>query len=137
MMTVANTPLAPSPVWIKPVAVLAMVFGIMTVFSGGNVLFGPDEAQRAAGNYLPFVVWFNFLAGFVYVIAGLAIWLRQSWALALAIIIAAATFLVALAFGFLVLRGDAYEMRTVGALALRIGVWVAISVGLTRAKSRS
>ena len=136
-MTNENAPLRHSPKWIRPVAALAMVFGIMTVFSGGNVLFGPDEARQAAGSYVPFVVWFNFLAGFVYVTAGLGIWLRQSWALGLAVFIAAATFLVALAFGFLVLRGDAFEMRTIGALALRVGVWMAISMALARAKSPS
>ncbi len=135
-MTNENMALRHSPKWVRPVAALAMVFGIMTVFSGGNVLFGPDEAQQAAGSYVPFVVWFNFLAGFVYVIAGLGIWLRQNWALGLAVFIATATCLVALAFGFLVLRGDAFEMRTIGALALRIGVWVTISMALARAKSQ-
>jgi len=136
-MTDANMPLHPRPKWLRPVAVIAMIFGIMTVFSGGSVLFGPDEARRAAGNFMPFVVWFNFLAGFVYFTAGLAIWLRQGWALPLAVFIAAATCLVALGFGFLVLRGDAFEMRTIGALALRIGVWMAISMALARTNSRS
>jgi len=77
------------------------------------------------------------LAGFAYVTAGLGIWLRQGWALGLAIFVAAATCFAALGFGFLVFRGDAFEMRPIGALALRIGVWLTISLGLTRAKSRS
>jgi hypothetical protein len=136
-MTDANTLPRSSPKWIRPVAILAMIFGIMTVFSGGSVLFGPEEARLAAGNYMPFMVWFNFLAGFAYFTAGLGIWLRQSWALGLAVFIAATTCLMALGFGYLVLRGDAFETRTIGALALRIGVWVAISMALARAKSRS
>ncbi len=32
-------------------------------------------ARVAAGNFVPFVVWFNFLAGFVYVAAGVELWL--------------------------------------------------------------
>jgi len=129
---------APSqnPRWLKPVAILAMVFGAMTLFSGGNVLFGAPEAQRQAGNYLPFVVWFNFLAGFLYIAAGIGIWQQRGWALGLAVFIAVATGLIALVFGFRVFQGDAYEMRTVGALTLRIAVWAAIAVALMRARPR-
>jgi hypothetical protein len=43
-------------------AVVAVLFGAATVTSGGNVLFGSGAA--AAGSYVPFVVGFNFLAGF-------------------------------------------------------------------------
>lgn len=132
-MARVNSQNLPPALWMKLVAILAMVFGAMTLFSGGGVLFGPVEAQRAAGNYVPFVVWFNFLAGFFYIIAGAGIWLRRGWAFGLAAFIAAATGLIALAFGFLVLNGAAFEMRTVGALALRFGVWVAIALALARA----
>tara|TARA_R110002110_G_scaffold239506_1_gene455438 strand:- start:59 stop:493 length:435 start_codon:yes stop_codon:yes gene_type:complete len=35
---------------------------------------------RSAGHYGPFVVWFNFLAGFAYVVAGFGLWFRRRWA---------------------------------------------------------
>lgn len=136
-MTATNTQLPASARWIRPVAILAMVFGVMTVFSGGNVLFGSSQAQSMAGNYVPFVVWFNFLAGFLYIVAAAGIWLRQGWAVGLAAVIAATTCLTALGFGYLVAQGQAYEMRTVGALVLRICVWVAITIALMQARRRS
>ena len=135
-MATSNTDLPRTSRWLKPVAVLAMVFGLMTLFSGGNVLFGPSEAQQQAGDYVPFVVWFNFLAGFLYVAAGIGIWLRRDWAFGLAVFIAIATGLIAVGFGLRVFQGDAYEMRTVGALTLRIGVWLVIAVALSRARRR-
>ena len=52
-------------------ALVAVLFGAATVASGGNVIFGSGAA--AAGSYVPFVVWFNFLAGFVYVAAGIGL----------------------------------------------------------------
>ena len=95
--------------------------------SGGNVLFGGDEARRAAGAYIGFVVWFNFLGGFAYAAAGAGLCMRQRWAALLAFLIAAATLLVFLAFGLHVAGGAAYEVRTVVAMSFRLAVWLAIS----------
>jgi hypothetical protein len=54
---------------VRVAALIAAVFGAATVASGASVLFG--EGAVAAGNYVPFIVWFNFLAGFAYVLAAL------------------------------------------------------------------
>jgi len=118
--------------WIRVLAVIAIVFGIATLVSGGGVLFGPHDARAAAGNYVGFVVWFNFIAGFAYIVAGLGIWRAAGWAGALAILIFGATVLVGLAFGVHVFMGKAFEMRTVGALILRAAVWAAIAALLVR-----
>ena len=109
-------------------AALAIVFGALTVFSGGRALFGGAAAQAAVGNTVGFVLWFNFLAGFFYVLTGAGLWLAQRWAARAASLLALATALVAGAFGLHVLGGGAYEMRTVGALALRLVFWVAVAI---------
>ncbi|WP_208986931.1 hypothetical protein [Pseudovibrio sp. Ad13] len=88
----------------------------------------------AAGDYMPVVLWFNFLAGFLYIGAAIGIWLQRNWALRLSAFIVVATSLIALGFGFLVFQGVAYEMRTVGALAVRIGVWTVITLTLMRSR---
>ncbi|HHL21090.1 MAG TPA: hypothetical protein ENJ52_06125 [Aliiroseovarius sp.] len=124
---------ASPPLWRKPVALFAGIFGALTIFSGGSVLFGPDPARAMAGSIVPFVVWFNFLAGFAYVTAAWGIWTGRGWAGLLARVIATATALVALAFAVQVLRGVAFEPRTVGALALRFAIWAGIAVALARA----
>jgi len=116
------------PVW----ASIALVFGALTIFSGGRVLFGPEEARVAAGNYVPFVLWFNFLAGFAYVAAGAGLWLWRRWAAWLALGIAAATALVFAAFGVHVAMGGAFELRTVAAMALRTLLWAGIAVAAQR-----
>ena len=59
-------------VWM--ISLIAVGFGLLTIKSGGAILFGNDAARDAAGNYVPFVLWFNFLAGFAYVIAGAGLW---------------------------------------------------------------
>lgn len=117
--------LQPSP-WLRGASIVAVLFGLMTLKEGGTVLFGGEAARTAAGAYVPFVLWFNFLAGFAYVVAGLALWRRQAWSAGLALGIALATALTFAAFGIYVLNGGAYEMRTMAAMALRTTVWLVI-----------
>jgi len=110
-------------------AVVVSLFGVLTVLSGGRALFGGPEARAAVGDAVPFVLWFNFLAGFAYVTAGIGLMLRTNWAAKLSIAILVATVLVMIAFGVHVLLGGAYEMRTVWAMSLRTVVW-GVVVGL-------
>ena len=118
-------------IWLmRAAAIVAVVFGAATIRAGGGVLFG-DGAQ-AAGNVIGFVLWFNFLAGFAYVVAGAGLWLRRRWSALLALAIAAATVLVFGAFGIHVAAGGAFEARTAWAMTLRSAVWVLIAVWALR-----
>ena len=112
--------------WSKPLAAVALLFGALTVFSGGQALFGDAAARAAVGQAVGFVLWFNFLAGFAYLLAGLGLWRGQAWARTLAWALAIGTALVATAFGLHVWNGGGFEARTVGALALRLGFWAAV-----------
>ena len=106
----------------------AVLFGGVTILAGGAVLFGGEAAQRAAGAAVPFVVTFNFLAGFAYVAAGIGLWRGRRWAAWLALGIALATAVVLGAFGLHVAAGRPFEPRTAVALVFRAGVW--LTVGL-------
>ncbi len=110
---------------VRGAAIAAVLFGALTLRSGGSVLFG-DGAQ-SAGNYVGFVLWFNFLAGFAYVAAGTGLWLRRGWSAWLALALAASTLLVFAALGIHIADGGEYEARTVGAMTLRSVFWLAMS----------
>jgi hypothetical protein len=112
-------------VWV--ISLVAIGFGVLTIRQGGMTLRGDEAAVAAAGNYVPFVLWFNFVAGFAYVIAGAGLWMQQRWAVWLAVAIAAATALTFAAFGAHVVSGGAYEQRTVIAMSLRTLVWAVIA----------
>lgn len=113
--------------WIRSASIVAVLFGLLTIREGGAVLFWSEAARRAAGQYVPFVVWFNFLAGFAYVVAGVGLWLRRRWAAGLALGVAMATLAAFVAFGVHIAGGGAYEQRTVVAMSLRSVVWVGIA----------
>ena len=114
-------------------ALVAIVFGIVTIIVGGKTLFGGRRKNTAAGNFVPFVLWFNFVAGFAYVVAGVGLFLWKRWAALLSAAIAVATIVVFVAFSIHIFLGGAFEARTVGAMTIRSVVWVVIAVLACRA----
>ena len=115
-----------SPI-IRAISLVAVGFGLLTIKEGGMTLIGNEAARAAAGNYVPFVLWFNFVAGFAYVVTGVGLWLQQRWAVWLAVAIAAATAFTFAAFGAHIFIGGLYEKRTVIAMSLRTLVWATIA----------
>jgi len=120
------------PGWAIWVAGLALIFGLLTVLSGGLALFGGETARKAAGDAVPFVLWFNFLAGFAYIAGAAGLYRWRPWAGTLAWAITLATLAVYAAFGIAVAGGSAFEMRTVFAMAFRAGFWLVIAIAVTR-----
>lgn len=121
----SNTQQRGPSVWV--ISVIAVVFGLMTLKEGGAVVIGDADARAAAGNYIPFIVWFNFLAGFAYVVAGIGLWMQRRWATGLAVAIAAATALASVVLGVMILSGTPFEQRTVFAMGLRTVLWAVIA----------
>jgi hypothetical protein len=116
----------PMSIWL--VTIIAVIFGLLTIKSGGSVLFidGPDRV--AAGTYTPFVLWFNFIAGFFYLLAAVGLFLQKTWAAWLSIAIVAATLIIFAVFALHISTGGIYESRTMYAMALRSLVWTAIAL---------
>ena len=119
------------------VAIAAIVFGVVTVLTGGRALFGSLESRADFGNVVPFVLWFNFLAGFVYIVAGAGLLLGRRWAVYTSLLVAVSTILVFVAFGVHVIGGGAFESRTIGALIVRSLFWIAVTIVSIRAMKRT
>ncbi|MBK8457913.1 MAG: hypothetical protein IPL47_13045 [Phyllobacteriaceae bacterium] len=107
------------PKWASPVAVAAGMFALLTLMSGGRALFGGPEAVAAVGDAVPFVLWFNFLAGFAYLAAAAGLYRWRKWAIPAAWAIGGMTLLVFVAFGVAVALGTPFEPRTIGAMIHR------------------
>jgi len=116
------------PMMITVLAIIAVAFGALTLFSGGRNLFD-DTVIATAGNTIPFVLWFNFLAGFAYIFAGYLLWQWKLCGVRLSAVIAGATLLVFLAMGIYIVQFDGlYNGKTVGAMVVRSSVWLVIAV---------
>ncbi len=116
------------PLMVTVLAVTAIAFGALTLFSGGRNLFDATVISEAE-NTIGFVLWFNFLAGFAYIVAGVLLWMWKLNGVRLSAAIAGATLLVFLAMGIYVIQFDGlYNGKTVGAMVLRSSVWLLIAV---------
>lgn len=118
------------PLALTIAAVVAVIFGILTVISGGRALFGGVDM----GAVVPFVLKFNFVAGFAYVLAGIGLWRMAKWTWVLSAVIAVATAVVFVAFLWHVWHGGAYEARTMGAMSLRLVVWIVMTAVAIRCR---
>jgi hypothetical protein len=102
-------------------AAVAVIFGAVTIISGARALITPGHGM------VPFVVWFNYVAGFAYVAAGVGLWRGATWAKWLAGAIALATAIIFLGFLWHIIQGGAWMGRTFGAMGIRTAVWAAIA----------
>lgn len=118
---------ASRPRWIIAMAIIAIAFGVLTLYSGGAILVSDGPERAAAGAYVPFVLWFNVIAGLAYIIAGIGLYSWRKWAVNLSILLAVATLLVFAAFGVYIMTGGSYEVRTIVAMTLRSTVWLTIA----------
>ena len=119
-----------TPRWTRPTAIIAALFGALTIFSGSMVLFGPEAAGRAAGDIVPFVVIFNTAAGIVYLAGAFALWRGHPAARPIALAIGVVTLIVLACFGVTALTGAPVEMRTALALPFRAAFWLVIAWAL-------
>lgn len=113
---------------IKASGVTAILFGIATVVSGGNAILNLHGIRKYSEEIVSFVLYFNFLAGFAYIITGIGLILRSRWAPAFAVTVAIATVIVFAGFGVWIFQGRAYEMRTLIAMSLRTAFWCSVSI---------
>jgi hypothetical protein len=103
------------------------MFGLASIVSGGLVLFGSPATRTSAGAVVPYVLWFNFLTGFVYIAAGVGLIRWKRWGGRLSLVLATAILITSALFASHVAMGGPYEIRTAGALLLRASLWTGIA----------
>ncbi len=121
------------PSWINFVVIIAFVFGGLTLFSGGSVLFIDGQARADAGHYVLFILWFNFIAGFFYIAASMGIFIWQKWGVTLSWLIFIATVIAFIGLIGHIFASGEFETRTILAMVLRSSVWLTIALIVARA----
>jgi hypothetical protein len=113
---------------IRIVAGFAVLFGVLTIFSGGIALFADQGVRGLFGDVVRFVLLFNFASGFAYILAGIGLWYRKRWAARTSVIIFLAILCVFALLAQHILSGGAFEMRTILAMTFRAISWLLISI---------
>lgn len=100
----------------------------MTLKEGGSVVFNIGNARVVNGNFVPFVVWFNFLSGFIYLLASWGLYKRKEWTKKLGISMIILILCVFIFFVIHIASGGLYEKRTVYAMIFRTLTWMFITL---------
>ncbi|MBL0170470.1 MAG: hypothetical protein IPP90_06995 [Gemmatimonadaceae bacterium] len=115
-------------------AIVAVVFGIVTVIAGGRVLFGGSDP-----GYVVFrpLLMFNTAMGVAYITAGLAIWRGAQWRVVATGTIAVLNLVVLGAIVFVYARGGGVAIDSLRAMTFRSVVWLALLVSLAWKRNRN
>lgn len=110
------------------ISLVLIAFAGSTLFMSSSVIFDWFGIREKEGDYVPFIVWTNFIAGFLYLIVAYGFLTTKRWTFW---ILAGTILLLMLALIFLLLyinRGGVYEMKTLGAMGFRIILTLIFSV---------
>ena len=104
-----------------PAFILA-AFGGLTVFMSGSVILDLFDIRAKEGNYVPFIVWTNQLAGWAYLVAVYGFITKQKWTFRILLSV-----LIVLVIAFIGLKmhinaGGIFEEKTVKAMMFRMTI---------------
>ena len=102
--------------------IFLILFGLVTLFMSSSVLFDWFGIRAKEGNYVPLVVWANWICGILYLVAAFGILQNKPW---VRIPLVAALIVLVLAYMNLfthITTGGLYETKTIFAMAFRMGV---------------
>jgi len=110
----------------KALALVAALFGLLTIFAGTRVLTGADPGYVV---FMPLLVY-NTVMGVLYVAAGFIAWRQLQRGRQAAAAIFGLNLLVLAAVAWLHSTGQGVALDSVRAMVLRTGVWLVLFLGL-------
>lgn len=110
-------------------AFILTAFGLLTLFLSGSVIFDLFGIREMEGNYVPFIVWANFVSSIIYLVAVYGIIKSKKWSF----YVLGVSFLI-LFFSFIALQlyidaGGIHEAKTVKAMIFRSTLTAVFALG--------
>ncbi len=105
-------------------AVIIAAFGLLTLFLTTSIIFDLFGIREKEGNYVPFIIWANFVSGILYVLSVYGLIKQKKWTFSL---LALASVILFVAFIFLkihISNGGIFETKTVSGMIFRKGLTI-------------
>jgi len=113
-------------------ATVLLLFGALTLFLSTSVIFDLFGIRVREGNYVPVVVWANFIVSILYVQAAAGLMAHKRWTLNVLFMAVLILVGACIAFGWHVFRGGIHEQKTIGALTFRTLFTLSLYIGALR-----
>jgi drug/metabolite transporter (DMT)-like permease len=104
------------------IALLVGTFGVLTLYLSGSVIFDLFGMRAKQGNYVLFVIWVNFICGFIYLVASYGFIKSKYWTIKILTTSLLLLILTFIAFLIYVNSGGIHKNETFGALAVRSAI---------------
>ncbi len=115
--------------YIKYIAALVIgAFGFLTLYLSTSIIFDLGNMREQQGNYVPFVIWVNFICSFIYIATAYGFLKSKTWVtkiMATSVVLLIFTFI---AFQIHVQSGGIYKSDTNGALIFRTSISAIITL---------
>ena len=110
------------------VVVVLSLFALLTLFLSTSIIFNLFNIREKEGNYVPFIVWANFICSILYLIAAYGLIKLKKWPTSLLAL--SAVILIAAFVGLKVhiSNGGIYELKTVNAMMFRIALTILFAI---------
>lgn len=109
----------------KIAAAVAVVFSLLTIVEGSQVLLGITQHEYIV--FTPLLIY-NILMGLAGFIAGIMIWLNRKKAFMITKLILAAHLIVLLIVGVIYFSSNVVAMHSVQAMSIRVIIWLIIAL---------
>ena len=113
---------------LKITASALLLFALLTLFLSGSVIFDLFDIREKEGNYVPLVVWANFISSILYLVAAYGLFKMKKWSFWLLVV---TVFILVAAFTGLKIHinnGGLYEAKTVNERIFRIALTILLAV---------
>ena len=113
---------------LKITAIALLLFALLTLFLSSSVIFNLFGIRGKEGNYVPLVVWANFISSILYLAAAYGLFKMKKWSvwlLAISVVILVAAFI---GLKLHISEGGLYEVKTLNAMIFRIGLTALLAV---------
>lgn len=109
-------------------AIVLIVFASATLFMSSSVIFDWFGIREKEGDYVPFIVWTNFIAGFLYLISAYGFLKFKKWTFWVLTVTAVLLVIALIVLALYIDHGGIFELKTVGAMGFRISLTIIFAV---------
>ncbi len=106
------------------IVVALSLFALLTLFLSASVIFDLFNIREKEGNYVPFVVWANFISSVLYLMAAYGLIKLKKWPTLLLVVPAAILTAAFIGLKAHISNGGIYEQKTVNAMMFRIALTI-------------
>lgn len=106
------------------IAVVLIAFASLTIFMSSSVLFDWFGIREKQGDYVPFIVWTNFIAGFLYLVSAYGFLKAKEWSFKILLNLTILFVIALIALALYINYDGAFEIKTVKAMLFRTGLTI-------------